>query len=294
MIQAWLTLSCLNLYIIVDMRHLIITIADRSCEEFVYRHWLRSLLENVNTRNVDVAVLDYGMNSDYTSKLKDKDVIVVKGSSGGHPVSLRLADISKYIDKHKYEIDQVLMVDGGDLIFQSDISEIFGTNKESIRAVVQATPLDKIYLRTRGISNLKVSDSVVKNALNKYVINAGVMVGPAGKMIKILRSANKMIEDKSRFMLEQLALNLVLHNESFVQLDASYNFMPRYYRGKVRVEGGIVYTEDGKKVPIVHNGGRREILRYFRNFGYGNGYNKANLSVVIGSKLFLLRGRSSI
>lgn len=115
------------------MKNVIITCANRKIGGFVIDHWLRSLKANVNLKNIDIVVIDYGLSDSQADRLKKEKVILCKGDKKHHIVNKRFFDSAKFLKSKKY--DQVLFADGGDVIFQEDVSHIFKKDKKLFRVV---------------------------------------------------------------------------------------------------------------------------------------------------------------
>ena len=115
-------------------RNVIITSADQHVGDFLCHHWLTSLTKNVDLTNTDVVILDYGL----TDRMKQEilavhPAIIEPCVRDGSIVVIRFRDIARFLRKSSY--DQVLNCDGGDIIFQSDISDIFVLHPFEYRVV---------------------------------------------------------------------------------------------------------------------------------------------------------------
>jgi lipopolysaccharide biosynthesis glycosyltransferase len=169
------------------------------------------------------------------------------------------------------------MIDGGDIIFQSDISTLFGIDSENIRIATQNMRINMAYIKTHSSFEPATQVEVIKFTLGKSVLNFGVVLGPTPKVIDLCRSAYEMIVDKSRFLIDQMAVNNLLHKNGFVELDKKYNFMKSFYDMRVVNKGGKLYFDNGEIIPIVHNNGGKDWQRPYMNFGYGVEKNKINM-----------------
>src|SRR3989339_411849 len=103
-------------------KNVIITSIDFHYGNFFLNHWLRSLKTNINLKNIDIIVLDYGLTNNQKKKLLQQNVIIVNCVSSGHIVNKRFTDAAQFLKTTNY--DQVLFADGGDIIFQEDISHL--------------------------------------------------------------------------------------------------------------------------------------------------------------------------
>jgi hypothetical protein len=257
-------------------KNVIITSTDGKKANFVINHWLRSLKDNVNLKGTDVVVIDYGLSKKQAFKLKNEGVLIYKGSKKSHIVNKRFFDGKKFLLKHKY--DQVLFIDGGDVIFQEDISSMFKKDKDLFRVapIGMEVLFFEWFISLFGSFSDRTKIEIWKKVKNKPVINAGVIFSPSKKFIDMCREMEKMIRNKESFGPDQIILNYYLYKntDSFKFLDEKYNFMMSTTRDGFSIKKGVFYKKDGSKVAIVHNAGQMDFFRPIENFGYGPKYNQ--------------------
>jgi len=267
------------------MKNIIITSADLKYGDFIINHWLRSLKDNVNLKNIEVAVVDYGLNSSQKDKLKKENVIIIQGSKNGNIGNLRFIDALKFLQKNAY--NQVLSVDGGDIIFQDDISFLFDKDKNYFRVV--GHDLENLFLEVfiRKNFSKEIEEKIwqfLKNKPMSEIVGAGVIFAPYNKFIYLCKQIDKLVLNKNSYGPDQIVANYITHQEGIKFLDKKYNFMPSGFKDKFIVEDGIFYMEDGKKIAIFHNSGNLN-WRVVKNFGYGNGFNtQINYPLYYGKK----------
>lgn len=245
--------------------HAIVTASDARCGDFLVTHWLASLRENVVLDRADVVVLDFGLTGGQRAALDGVRTVPVH-AEGSVNVSRR-AETARFLEKHDY--DQVLVVDGGDLIFQRDVSHLFETHKDRLRGVPERYPIPlPILLRgTRG----GLRRSIRRQLRGRSMVNGGFLLGPSGK-IQDLGHAIRRHMAELRF--DQPLVSCILHQSGFVALDETYNFVPWTTRRSFCVEDGIIHIGDGEKAAVVHNTGLRDPFRVVGDFGYGPGHNQ--------------------
>ncbi|MBU0758650.1 MAG: glycosyl transferase family 8 [Nanoarchaeota archaeon] len=261
-------------------KHAIITSSDEKFGDFLIMHWLKSLQDNVNLKNIDTVVLDYGLSKDQRNKLKKKGVIVKECKINGSITTLRFRDMADFLRSNKY--DQILSIDGGDIIFQADISDKFEEKKTRFRAV-----LDDVIV-TKYTLNNGLPKKIIQYLKNKKMINAGVIFGSSSNFIRVCHELETLILNKNVWGPDQIGLSYLLHEEGFWPIGLEYNFRVCTTGKKYFISNSKFYFKDRKNIeliPIVHNAGRRNAYRPFRNFGYGNGHNQINLFGFILNKL---------
>jgi hypothetical protein len=253
------------------MRHVIFTACDKKYGDFLINHWYRSLKENVELSNIDVVVLDYGLSDAQRRKLRNS-VILHKCKRDGHVTTIRFRDMFTYLSGHVY--DQVLSIDGGDIIFQADISQLFEKDKTYFRGVYEVyNQFIKIYATSLFFE--KEIAAQIKNSLkDRSILNAGVVIGPYKKFLSLCEEYTRIIKDTTKYGPDQAAVHYIVHREGLKPLESKYNFILTTGKDKFKIKNSKFYNEDGELIPIVHNGGQLDQLRPIKNFGYGPKYNK--------------------
>lgn len=255
------------------MKNVIITCANEKIGNFVINHWLRSLLDNVNLKNTDIVVIDYGLSNFQKNQLIKRGVILFNGTKKYHIVNKRFFDSASFLKKNKY--DQVLFVDGGDIVFQEDISHIFREDKNLFRVV--PIGMEVLFFQWFLLNNFeeKIEEMIWKQVKGKPVINAGVIFAPSDKFIQLCDHMFKMIKNKDSFGPDQIIVNYYLYKNKLVKfIDNKYNFMMSTEKKGFLVKKGIFYKNSGQKISIVHNAGQMDIFRPIDDFGYGTSKNK--------------------
>jgi len=249
-------------------KNIIITAANLRCGDFIINHWLKSLLENVNLKNIDVLVIDYGLTNLHKRLLIEKGIIVFKGSNGNHIVNKRFIDSGQFLKNNKYE--QVLFIDGCDIIFQEDISSLFKKNKDSFRIITLGDNIVYYKWLLFGTFRSNIKKIIWKVIKNKPMINAGVIFAPSKKFIILCNKMNELIANKNFFGPDQVIVNYFLYQEKTKFLDKKYNFMINVFYEGFKIIDKIFYKKNGEKIAIVHNSGQTKLFRPIKNFGYKN------------------------
>lgn len=274
---------------LMPSKKVIFTTTDSKYWSFTANHWLKSLRENCNLKDTDIVVLDYGTNpknpeglsAEKLAELKRQGIKIVKCKRTGHVTNIRYRDMLEFLNKNNYS--QVLSIDGGDIIFQTDFSHCFMESPQEFRAVCEDTymPFEDVFLKA---FEKKAGKKIKETLKGKRMINAGVLFGPAGKFKKLCRECDEIMLKKKDFGPDQIAVNYFLYSNGFKELGKEYNFVITTSDIPFRIADSEFYFEDGKKIPIVHNAGNYQVLRTVRNFGYGKGRN------VLKKRFFLIHG----
>ncbi|MBN1793264.1 glycosyl transferase family 8 [Candidatus Woesearchaeota archaeon] len=256
------------------MKDAIITCSDERFGDFLIEHWLASLEANVDLKNIDVIVLDYGLSKPQVERLKKalKGIIIFKGKRDGHVNVIRFRDIDTILSRKNY--GQVLSVDGGDIIFQTDLSPLLRRDSGSFRAACERryARFKRSYMS--GFFPKEVSERIDAVLKGKREINAGVLLAPASKFRKLCQEVYALIDEKQKFGPDQHTVNYILHRDGFVELDEKYNFVVTVSKRRFIIKEGVFRFSNGEVIPIVHNAGHYRFFRPIERFGFGRDRNR--------------------
>jgi hypothetical protein len=254
--------------------HAIVTCCDAKYGHFLIHHWLRSLKANVKLDAIDVVVIDYGLSEEQQRVLIAAGVVLYPAKKDGHPTNIRHRDIAALLQTSPY--DQVLSVDGGDIIFQSDISPLFEKDKDSFRGVLEFRFTGAMHAFQMGIEDIRpeMRREMLHFMWDRPAVNGGVVLGPGHRFQEFYREFTRLCGTLSHFGTDQFILSYVLHKTGFVPLDPGFNFVLITTMAPVEVHHGIFLGADGSPIPVVHKAGMHPRIRLVRDFGYGPDRNR--------------------
>lgn len=255
-------------------KNVIITCSNKKIGNFIINHWFKSLKENVNLKNIDVVVIDYGLTDLQKKKLINQNVILYEGTKDYHIVNKRFFDAGEYLKTKRY--DQVLFVDGGDVVFQDDINGVFNKNKNLFRIVpigIKVLFFEWV-IPLFGNFSKTTQKKIWKVVKDKPVINAGVIFAPYRKALELCQETKKLIKNKHAFGPDQIIVNYFIYRSKYKFIDEKYNFQMSTIKEGFLVKKGIFYKKSGEKIVIVHNSGQIDFFRPIENFGYGRRFNQ--------------------
>ncbi len=245
-------------------KNAIVTASDSKFGDFLIDHWLKSLKTNVNLKDIDIVILDYGLSD--TQKKRLFDVTVVECVRDGHVVNLRYRDLVQICDMG-YE--QLMITDSGDIIFQTDISNIFNITPENLRAVVESMGsirYDRVAIKS---FKRKFRKKIIETLSGKELINVGVLVGPNKKLRAVCNEFVDMLADMNSFGPDTVGINYLFYREGFTRLNHIYNFLVlNYWNEPVSLKDRQFYSKAGELISVVHNAGAIGLFRPILNFGY--------------------------
>ena len=267
------------------MTHAIVTCSDSRYGDFLVSHWGTSLRANVDLSDIDVVIFDYGLTNTQRKGVEALGFQVRSGKCDGHVVNVRFRDMREWLPTTSY--DQVLLIDGGDIIFQSDIHHLFETNKQDFRAVCEdlLVPAFALYISTEDFEP-NVFQEMFKYLEHRPLINCGFVLGPCEKMLELCDSCCNNTNSLRRAGVDQFLTNYHLYQDGFVQLDAGYNFVLLSTRHKFKVRAGQFVDPQNQLIPVVHNAGMG--TRLFRDFGFGPSCNRKDWAVAVGRRAWAM------
>jgi hypothetical protein len=248
------------------MKHVIVTSSDINYGDFLVDHWYASLKENVDLSNIDVVVLDYGLSVEQKSRAGE--VKFIKCKRDGNVTSLRYRDLLKFLNENKH--DQVLMVDGGDIIFQKDISHLFEENKAKWRGVEEDTSLKFDHIYQFKIKDKALRKKVIATIESKRFINGGFILASADNFVEFCKFYLTEVKDLSSYGVDQALITYFMLTHPSVILDRTYNFMiiSNFNTEGYKVKGYTFYKNSGELIHVVHNPGKNKFIRGMAKFGY--------------------------
>lgn len=251
----------------------IFTACDVRYGEFLLSDWLTSLERHVDRTDIDVHVLDYGLSDQQRVALAARSVLCHPCVRDAHVANIRHRDLCNVLLRHPYE--QVLSVDCGDIIFQSDISHLFDRNATQFRAVCEEVDI-QFYenFMNRGDFAPEIYRQLLNDLAGKPPINAGVLFGPPSRFRTLWDMLSRCTIGLRYLGTDQLVLNYLCHRDGFGRLESGYNFVLLCMRSPWSIRSGVFCDDAGQPIPVVHNAGMTQFAKVIRNFGYGPQRNK--------------------
>lgn len=248
------------------MKHVIITSADAVHGEFMSTHWIQSLKANVSLQHIEIVALDYGLTAKQKYRLNEYTVEIFPCVRDGHIVNTRYRDMISFLKQKNY--DQVLSIDGGDIVFQGDISNLFDEDTNAIRIVEETVKGPFAFM---GLQALRETDreKISTFLSDKHVLNAGFILASQQNFIEMCKQILDLVGVNHLFGSAQAALSYILHKSEYKLLNSKYNFMLNGNCGPYTIKDGIFYTGSGDKILVAHNVGNKNYYRIIRNFGFG-------------------------
>ena len=256
----------------MSRKYAILTCSDSRTGDFLVNHWYRSLIENVDTTDIDVVVFDYGLSKKQKQQIQSKGACCIECKSDeGLVVNLRFRDFAHFLKNSDYS--QAASFDGGDIIFQSDISHLFHENSQHYRCVCEDRFASFLGLMMKGADFSENNWRSLTNFLKyRQLVSSGV-IAPVEKLIDIWKCFESLCTNLNEYGTDLVVINYVLHSKGFVPLNSRYNYMLANIHDRYRIRESRFFDSQGKLIPVVHNAGGKAMHRPIVNFGYGTNFN---------------------
>lgn len=259
--------------------NLIVTASDRRYGDFLIEHWYASLADSSDLSAIDIVVLDYGLSTAQRYWLEGHGIATRACVRDGHPAVVRYRDLRALLAGASWE--QVLLCDSGDIIFQSDISEVFRIEPGRFRAATEDyKPPFSVFISGEFFDS-RDRERLTERFVLSPMINGGLVVGPREKMLRLAEVILGTTKTLAKFGPDQIVLNDVLWRDGFYELEKLWNYVVATAKEGVAIEAGVFRTGSGRLPAVVHNAGNLSFLRPVENFGYGRDRNQLKEEVYV-------------
>jgi len=267
--------------VLAEKRYLIATACNKKYEDFLLNHWFRSLKDNVNLSETDVLIMDYGLSEDIVQKLSEQGAIVLEATKRDDLINnARFFELAVFL-KQNPNYEKVAITDSGDLIFQSDISDLFKINCKIAGVLEEISPAIVVLIKRESIRNY---DELINVLKNKKLINVGFLIGSRDFFLEVADEMLRVTKVSNVWGIDTIIPNYIAYKEGFCKLHPKYNFIPTTTVLTYKIKNGKFWFKDVDHleiIPVVHNAGRRSILRPVLDFGYGEGYNRPKILTIL-------------
>lgn len=244
----------------------IISAINSAHADFFIQHWLPSLQATTDLGQIEIVVIDMGLHSSQRATLR-KYTTIVSCNVKTHPTAARFLTIEKYLRQHNHQ--KALLIDGGDIFFQADITPIFQFADKKIHAARCVSRglfyewfLPNCFPLTTALKLYRVVSC-------KPAYSAGVVVGERTVLIQLLSKMNAFLQSVHHYGADQIVMNYIGHQyKMFADLPQTYNFSSLTGWEQFLIKEGKVYDSKQKIVAVVHNAGRIPLMRVFGAMGY--------------------------
>lgn len=234
----------------------VVTFTDRNCINNILKVWLPTLWKNFSGK---IVVITFDVDKKDIEELKKQNIIVIeedKHISGLHnTIKKRLKVEEKFINSLE-DNDKIMLIDGADVVFQSEINSFFEEINEKIFYSTTGTLSNKTTIKwlRRLLKRAPSEDyKFIMEQLPKTEIMASGML--AGKKISLLEYFKKHKKIVTKFQsknypgINQAVLTYLIlkYPNNFEQTDI-HNC--RVLDKNIIVENGIYKIK--KTIPIIH------------------------------------------
>lgn len=250
----------------------VITYMDENYERHLLKDFLFSL-RYVAQYAGKIIILDYGM-SELTKKriIEEYEVEIIKCKKETLPVfSIRNKHIPKVINDLPTSIKTVMVVDSGDVWFQSSINDVFSLSKDKIGYVEEPICYGNHEWSDRCLSILEdnCGECIKKKLKGKHVKNSGMVCGERTLVADLLEHVfyDMQAAKKEYFGVDQIFFNYELcrrYEDRSILLDDVYNYVVITHKDEFIYKDGVICNKKGEIAVVVHNaGGKWRLLNRY-------------------------------
>jgi lipopolysaccharide biosynthesis glycosyltransferase len=255
------------------MRSLIATYCNQNKGDFLIDDWLYSIKTHVNLKDIDIMVIDFGLNDEQVSKLKAHGVIInTQTPLAGRMSNFQYKFLTAFLQKNPI-YSQVLYCDCGDIIFQEDISHLFTLEPDKFRLVVEPDFNFTLHRIILGLSDVKPGKiRMIRDKIGRSsTVNCGFVLGPAARMASIWQEYVSLCDTTFVHGTDQLVINYIAYREGFHKLSSTFNYVTFLKNERLRVDKEGFFVTNIGRINVVHNAGKYEFARSISGFGYKKG-----------------------
>ncbi len=248
---------------IMAEKTMVISYADENYAENVEEDFLNSLRNKAGYTG-KIVILNYGISQEAAERMKKKfDVTFVSFTKNLAVFSQRYRDIPTVIDTYCKDIENIILIDSGDVWFQKDIMPIFQATRKKVGCVEEKIVMGVDDWTYKCLANLskEMQEKILDRCNGTHVKNSGMIAGPKSQIRKIVKAVYQDVLDAG---IEYFGIDQLMFNYEFAMLDESekaildtqYNYvLITNKEGFLIKDDVIIRKEDNLAVTVVHNAG---------------------------------------
>lgn len=261
--------------VLAEKKTMVLTYIDENYEENLEFDFIKSLRECANYKG-KVVVLNYGINetvAEYLAKQYDVDFVNCKKDLA--VFSQRYRDIPDIVNSQSKDIENVMLIDGGDVWFQKSVMPIFEATADRIGCVEESSVFGADEWTDKCMANLSenMQDEILKWCKGTHVKNSGMIAGPRNLIVELMKN---IYVDICNSGIEYFGIDQILFNYEYMKLDENirivldnqFNFVLVTNKEGYEITKEKIYRkQDNMLVTVVHNAGGawRMLKRPFKN-----------------------------
>jgi len=236
------------------MANYVCTFTDKNCIENILKVWLPSLQKNFSGK---IVVITFNVSEEDKEKLRNENVIVVEEDpniSGLYKTIEKRLDAQERFIETLGENDKIMLIDGADVVFQSEIDSFFKRIEDKIFYSTTGTISNKLTIKwiNRLTKGLKDSFKILEKLKNKEIIASGMLVGKKKYFLKFFKKYRAVMKKFNAVYFtginQAILTYLIIRNSTYFEKTDIHN---------CRITNENVIKEDGlykiyKTIPIIH------------------------------------------
>lgn len=254
----------------------VVTFTDKNCIDNILKVWLPTLQKNFSGK---IVVIVFDVSEEHIQELRNRDVIVIEEDSSisgmRKVIRRRLEAEEKFINTLNEE-DRIMLIDGADVVFQSEIDSFFAKIKDKIIYSTTGTVSNHTTMRWfyRLTLNMKKKQEIMNTLAKEEIKASGMLAGSKTSFANYFSRQKKLIKKfKIKYFLgiNQAILTYMIYNfpNEFEQTNIH---RCRLLGEDVIKENGIYKTQ--LTIPIIHFSSPKKIMKSLYKTSYLNNTNR--------------------
>ena len=244
------------------------TFTNKNCIKNIFQVWLPSLKKNFSGK---IVVITFNVSEEDILKLQEQNVIVIERKTkrkGRGVIAERLQIQEEFINTLE-ENDKIMLVDGADVVFQSEIDSVFDNMENKIYYSTTGTLTNQVtinWVQKAFKYDEKEQLNIIEQLKTKEIVACGMLLGTKSSFLSYFQKHNDIV---NRFRIfhftgaNQIVLTyLILKNPEFFVKTFFHNC--RLFDKDIIKENGIYKIS--KIIPIVHFSEANAKIEYINNY----------------------------
>lgn len=244
------------------------TFTNGICIKNILRVWLPSLKRNFSGK---IVIITFNVSTEDIQKLQEQNVIVIEKRSKRQRrgiIAERLKTQEEFINTLE-ENDKIMLIDGADVVFQSEIDTVFDNIHNKIYYSTTGTLTNQVTINWAMKAfkyDLKEQIDFISQLKNEEIVACGMLLGTKSSFLNYFKKHNEIVQ---RFRIihftgaNQIILTyIILKNPEFFEKTYFHNC--RLSNKNIIKENGIY--KFNKIIPIIHFSQPDAKIEYIKNY----------------------------
>ena len=244
------------------------TFTNKNCIKNILQVWLPSLKKNFSGK---IVIITFNVSEEDIQKLQEQNVIVIEKRTkrqGRGIIAERLQLQEEFINTLE-DNDKIMLIDGADVIFQSEIDTIFNNVDNKISYSTTGTLTNQVtinWVKKVFKYNIKEQLEFIEQLKTEEIVASGMLLGTKSSFLIYFKKHNEVIQQFRIFHFTG-ANQIIL---TYILLKNPELFEKTYFHNCRLSNENIIKENDvykfNKIIPIVHFSQAEAKKEYIKNY----------------------------